>query len=343
MSARRSILVTALAALALTLTGGGGVAAGAPSAEDTPAAAATYTVTVGSKGSWTHPDDTPAAPYLDKDGTFYFQQAHALYGATQPRRWTFYTGTDFDTATRSSAISDAVDPANSNDRNNDTTWRCNNSATGLESTAPPAGSGYSQRNFCDLAGVWVDPDTGAWYGLVHNEFTPQPFGDGVHYDGIDSAVSTDQGRTWRITSHVITSPYSTKRGDTAAFPQQTYHYGDGDPHLFVDIASGYFYVYYGSRIVEKGGGWKAFHAHVARAPISGKMAPGSWRKWYDGAWTEPGVGGRESNMVPVEASGSTGYTPVPDEYDPANAGTVSQQVAAGLMPPTSPLFVIEKM
>ncbi|MFD3946144.1 RICIN domain-containing protein [Streptomyces sp. NPDC058579] len=348
MPARRCLLVTALAAVTLTLTGGGGAsaippAATAPAATATPAAAtaATYTVTVGSKGSWTHPDDTPAAPYIDKDGTFYFQQAHALYGATQPRKWTFFTGSDFDTATRSSAISDAVDPANGNDRNNDTTWRCNNSPTGLESTAPPAGSGYSQKNFCDLAGVWVDPDTGAWYGLVHNEFTPQPFGDGVHYDGIDYAVSTDQGRTWRVRSHVITSPYSTERGDTAAFPQQTYHYGDGDPRLFVDTASGYFYVFYGSRIVEKGGGWKAFHAHVARAPISGKMAPGSWRKWYDGAWTEPGVGGRESNMVPVGASSTTGYTPVADEYDPVNAGTVSQQVAAGLMPPTSPLFVMD--
>ncbi|MFG2774212.1 RICIN domain-containing protein [Streptomyces sp. NPDC048350] len=340
MPARRSVLVTALAAVALTLTGGGGAASGTSSAESAPAAA-TYTVTVGSKGSWSHPDDTPAAPYLDKDGTFYFQQAHALYGATQPRRWTFYTGTNLDTATRSSAISDAVNPANGNDRNNDTTWRCNNSPTGLESTDPPAGSGYSQRNFCDLAGVWVDPDTGAWYGLVHNEFTPQPFGDGVHYDGIDYAISTDRGRTWSIKSHVITSPYSTKRGDAVAFPQQTYHYGDGDPRLFVDTASGYFYVYYGSRIVEKGGGWKAFHAHVARAPISGKMVPGSWRKWYDGAWTEPGVGGRESNMVPVDAAGTTGYTPVSDEYDPANTGTVSRQVAAGLMPPTSPLFVMD--
>ncbi|MFD7321715.1 RICIN domain-containing protein [Streptomyces sp. NPDC059875] len=351
MSGRRAGLLAVVAAAALTVTGvGTPTASGAPAASAaaaTPAEsaavtpAADHTVTVGAKGSWTHPDDTPAASYIDKDGTFYFQQAHALYGATQPRKWTFYTGTNFDTATRSAAISDAVNPAYGNDRNNDTTWRCNNSPTGLESTDPPAGSGYSQKNFCDLAGVWVDPDTGDWYGLVHNEFTPQPFGDGVHYDGIDYAVSKDQGRTWTIKGHALTSPYSTKRGDTAAFPRQTYHYGDGDPRLFVDTASGYFYVYYGSRIVEKGGGWKAFHGHVARAPISGKMAPGSWRKWYDGAWSEPGVGGRESNMVPVGASSTTGYTPVTGEYDPANAGTVSEQVAAGTMPPTSPLFVMD--
>ncbi|MFD9948888.1 RICIN domain-containing protein [Nonomuraea sp. NPDC059023] len=311
------------------------VAAGA-----VPASAATYTISVGSTGTWSHPTDTPAMPYIDKNGTFYFQQSAALYGATQPRYWDFYTGTDFDTASRSAAISNAVNPDNPADRNNDTTWRCNNSPTGVESTPAPPGSGYSQKNFCGLIGLWVDPDTGHWHGLVHNEFTPQPFGDGLHYDAIDYAVSTNQGRTWSITDHAITSPFSTRRGDTAAFPQQTYHYGDGDQRLYADTASGYFYVYYGSRLVNKGGGWVAFYSHVARAPMAAKMAPGSWQKWYDGSWSQPGVGGRESNLVPVTAANPNGYTPADKEYDPNNTGTVSQQIAAGKTPPTSPLFVM---
>ncbi|MER8046965.1 RICIN domain-containing protein [Streptomyces sp. NPDC094032] len=352
MKAPRSRLLGVLAAAALAVAAGASLAAPAasaappapapvPAAAPAAPAAATYTVTVGAKGSWTRPDDTPASPYLDKDGTFYYQQAHALYGANEGRSWTFYTGTNFDTANRSGTLSDAVNPANSNDRNNDTTWRCNNSPTGVQSTQAPAGSGYAHRNYCDLTGLWVDPDTGDWYGLVHNEFTPQPFGDGIHYDGIDYAVSKDQGKTWTIKDHVITSPYSTKRGDTAAFPQQTYHYGTGDPRLFVDTASGYFYVFYGSRIVDKGGSWRAFYGHVARAPISGKMAPDSWKKWYGGAWTEAGVGGRESTMVPVGASSTTGYVPTDKEYAPGSSGTVSQQVAAGLTPATSPLFVMD--
>jgi hypothetical protein len=315
------------------------VAGGVPPASAVPPTA-TYTITVGSKSTFSHPTDTPAHPYIDKDGTFYFQQSAALYGATEPRYWDFFTGTNFDTATRSAAISDAVNPSNSSDRNNNTTWRCNNSPTGVESTFPPAGSGYSQKNFCGLIGLWVDPDTGAWYGLVHNEFTPQPFGDGLHYDAIDYAVSADQGKTWAINGHAITSPYSTNRNDTTAFPQQTYDYGDGDQRLFADTASGYFYVYYGSRIVDKGGSWKAFYAHVARAPMSSKLTTGSWQKWYNGSWSQPGVGGKESNLVPVNASSSTGYTPPDKEYNPASTGTVSQQIAAGKTPPTSPLFVM---
>lgn len=324
----------ALAAVALVAVG-----TQLPVASASPADA-TYTITIGSTGTYRFPTDTPASPYIDQDGTFYFQQSASLYGATQPRYWDFFTGTNFDTATRSTAISNAVNPANSLDRNNNTTWRCNNSPTGLQATYAPAGSSYSQKNFCVLVGVWVDPDTGHWYGLVHNEFTPQPFGDGLHYDGIDYAVSTNQGRTWTIRDRVITSQYGTRRGDTAAFPNQTYHYGVGDQRLFVDTASGYFYVFYGSRIVDKGGSWRAFYGHVARSPIASKMAPGSWQKWYGGSWSQPGLGGRESTMVPVSSSNPNGYTPPSAEYNPANTGTASQQIAAGKMPPTSPLFVM---
>jgi hypothetical protein len=300
----------------------------------------TYTVTVGAKGAWSRADDTPAGMYIDKDGSFWYQQAHALYQATQGRKWSFYTGTDMD-STSLSSVSSYVNPANSNDQNGDTTWRCENSPTGVESSFAVGSATYARKNYCDLAGVWVDPDTGDWYGLVHNEFTPQPFADGLHYDSIDLTVSADQGRTWDIREHIITSPYSTVRGDTAAFPQQTYYYGDGDPRLLVDAASGYFYVFYGSRVVDKGGSWKAFHEHVARAPIGGKMAKGSWQKWYGGAWSQPGVGGKESNMVPVDGTNTTGYTPTSAEYNPASTGTTAQQVAAGTMPATSPLFVMD--
>ncbi|MER6028850.1 RICIN domain-containing protein [Streptomyces sp. NPDC001851] len=324
---------TTTAALVL----GGGPAS--PASAQAPADA-TYTVTVGTPVPFTHPTDTPASPYLDRDGTFHYQQSAALYGAEDPRTWDFYTGKDFDTAAFDKTLSEAVDPANPADRNDDTTWRCDNSPTGREATYAPSGSRYAHKNYCDLSGVWVDPDTGAWYGLVHNEFTPQPFGDGLHYDAVDYAVSTDRGRTWTVKDHVITSPYSTRRGDTAAFPNQTYSYGDGDQRLFADTASGYFYVYYGSRIIDKSGGWKAFYEHVARAPISAKMAPGSWRKWYDGSWSQPGTGGKESDIVPVDAAHPTGYVPASAEYDPANTGTAAEQIAAGKMPPTSPLFVM---
>ena len=296
-----------------------------------------YTVTTDSveTDGWNHPDDTSASTFIDKDGTFHFEQAHALYGQTDSRKWSFFTGTTIDDATLDSSISDSGN-------NPDTTTFCNEqSPTGVESTRAENSGSYSEPNYCDITQMWVDPDTGDWYGLVHNEFTPQPFGDGLHYDSIDYAVSHDQGKTWSIPGHAITSPYSTLRNDTEVFPESTYYYGDGDPRLYVDYASGYFYAFYGSRVVNKNGGWVAFYEHVARAPISDKMATGSWQKWYDGQWEQPGIGGKESNMTPVTDEDSQGYTDPVDEYDPTTPGSAQQQIRNGQMPATSPLFVMD--
>lgn len=337
MSAPRKALAGA-AALVVTVT----TAALAPSPASATPPNATYTITIGSTGTYSYPTDTPAGAFIDKDGTFYFQQSASLYGATDPHYWDFYSGTTFDDATRNATISNYVNPANSQDANNNTVYRCEHSPTGTSATSAPSGSGYALPNYCDLVGLWVDPDTGDWYGLVHNEFTPEPFGDGLHYDSIDYAVSHDQGRTWSIAGHALTSPYSTTRGDTTAFPNQTYYYGDGDQRLFVDPVSGYFYVYYGSRVVPKSGvgGSTGGLAHVARCPIASKMATGCWQKWYNGAWSQPGVGGLESNMVPVDTSNANGYTPAAQDYSPSNTGTVDQQVAAGVLPSKSKLFIM---
>lgn len=297
-----------------------------------------YSLSAGAPVEYGNPDDTPAGVFTAKDGRFYYQQAHALYSANDPRKWSFFSGADFDSA-QLDPISGAVNPANAQDRNDDTTWRCNNSPTGKEATSAPDTTSYAHPNYCDLAGVWVDPDSGDWYGLVHNEFTPMPFGDGMHYDGIDYAVSRDQGKTWSIEDHVITSPYSTKRDDAGAFPNDTYDYGDGDPRLYVDNASGYFYVFYADRVLNKSGGGSIWHQHVARAPIAQKMAPSSWKKWHDGAWGSPGTGGAESNIIPADGNG-TGYTAPADEYKPSTGGKAADQVARGTMPDSSQLTVM---
>ncbi|KAL1410716.1 hypothetical protein Q8F55_001658 [Vanrija albida] len=311
-----------------------------------------YTVTVGSTGPWADPDDTPAQTFIDKTGRFYFQSSHAEYGPTDERVWQFWSGEHMENYTFDRDIFEHVDPANPLDRNSDVTWRCNNSPTGkIASYAPyvepPEGRKkhgypfleYTQKNYCDLMGVWVDPDTGDWYGLVHNEFTGRPFGDSLHFDRIDYAVSKDGGRTWDIRDGVITSPFPTVRDDNVTFPESTYKWGAGDQRLVVDIASGYFYVNYCSRVIDKGDlrWWVAHYSHYARAPISGKMAPGTWQKWYNGTWGEPGIGGLESTIFPVASDKDTGYTAPEKEYDPKTPGFAAEQVAKGLTPPTSPL------
>ncbi|TXT16089.1 hypothetical protein VHUM_00592 [Vanrija humicola] len=298
-----------------------------------------YTVTVGSTGPWADPDDTPAQSFIDKDGAYFFQSSHAEYGPEDERVWQFWSGRDMESYTFDRDVSEYVDPRNPLDTNKDVTWRCNNSPTGKREKHGYPFLEYTQKNYCDLMGVWVDPDTGYWYGLVHNEFTGRPFGDSLHFDRIDYAVSKDGGRTWDIRDGVITSPFPTVRDDNVTFPESTYKWGAGDQRLVVDIASGYFYVNYCSRVIDKGDlrWWVAHYSHYARAPISGKMAPGTWHKWYNGSWSEPGVGGLEGTIFPVTSNKDTGYPPPHKEYDPKTPGFAAEQVAKGLTPPTSPL------
>ncbi|BEJ06166.1 hypothetical protein CcaverHIS641_0306880 [Cutaneotrichosporon cavernicola] len=268
-----------------------------------------YSVSAGRIGEWTHPDDTPAMSFLDSDGTYYYQSSDASYGITQTRQWHFWTGADMDHSAEA-PISHA-------------------------------------KNYCDLMGLWVDPDSGDWFGLIHNEFTPAPFGDRMHFDAIDLAVSKDHGATWDIRQHIITSPYDTIRNDTTTFPGDTYYWGAGDQRFLADIRSGYFYIWYGSRVVDKGtnGTWHGFGWHVARARMDRKLEAGSWSKFYDGKWIEPGLGGKESSLFPIDyqldgwdGAWEDGYIAPEREYDPHNSGSGEDQIARGLMPPTSPLF-----
>ncbi|MFE9423111.1 RICIN domain-containing protein [Kitasatospora sp. NPDC006697] len=424
------------------------------SAATAPAAPYSISATAMTSGGFSG-SDSPSMPYIDKNGQFYYQDAYSGYGATEGHVWLFQTGANMSSSSAAS-INTSVNPNNPADANNNTVWRCNNGPTGKGSTP----GGYAYGDYCDLVGVWVDPDTGWWYGLVHNEFDMSPFGDSAHFDAIDYAVSKDQGATWAITDHAITSPYGTARpnnqlwttassgpvqsgntclditgGGTAAgtavgtygctgganqkwtatngelvnpastlcltasgsttgstftiqsctgsaaqlftpaasgakgqikvtgtttecldgssglklntcndpsqdgrtaFPNQTYYWGDGDPRLYTDYRSGYFYVFYTSRLVDQGGGWAAFEEHVARAPISQKMAPSSWQKWYDGSWSTAGVGGAESDVIPADGGGP-GYLPPADSYSPGTTGNVKSQVAAGTAPAMSQL------
>jgi len=60
--------------------------------------------------------------------------------------------------------------------------------------------------------------------------------------------------------------------------------GAGNPSAI--IANGYIYVYYVD--------WNTSYPdaiYVARAPVSSDGAPGSWEKYYNGSFSQPGLGG----------------------------------------------------
>lgn len=150
-------------------------------------------------------------------------------------------------------------------------------------------------------GLWIDDDTGTWYTTVHIEFKYySPYPDGGFFLRTALATSTDEGRTWHNEGEILTSsnPYAKDQ-----FAGRYFELGPGGSRLYVDTAGGYFYIFYTVQWGEISGVWSGtWTTRVARSPISQKMAPGSWSKWYNGAWSEPGLGGFDSDIFPNLAS-----------------------------------------
>lgn len=161
-----------------------------------------------------------------------------------------------------------------------------------------------------FANLWIDPDTGVWYTLVHTEFnyghSDAYFKD--HFRKIGVATSTDYGAHWHYEGDIITSDHATDSSDS--FSGEYVDAGAGDPLLFVDDE--YFYVSYchiwnkkNAYVVEEDENNRILSTRMVRCRREDKMAPGSWQKWYDpdgdgqGEWSEPGLGGRDSDVLPA--------------------------------------------
>ena len=112
---------------------------------------------------------------------------------------------------------------------------------------------------------WIHSESQCNYAIGQN-----------HY--IDSiATSSDYGLTWKVQGFSIAgTPEDTPK------PRQVT--GESCAST-VKGQDGYYYSYCG------GGG----HNYVARAPIS-NPGSGQWKKYYNGSFSEPGIGGKSTNM-----------------------------------------------
>lgn len=121
-------------------------------------------------------------------------------------------------------------------------------------------------------------------GLVHQERICD-YGPEGHTDkSMAIASSSDDGLTWTDMGTIITGTDS---------PQPIGITGEGDCTM-VDGLDGYLYAY-----CLRNSDWQTI---VARAPASD---PTDWRKYYEGAWSEPGLGGKATAIGFVGTG--TGY------------------------------------
>ena len=108
-------------------------------------------------------------------------------------------------------------------------------------------------------------------GLVHQESICDYGPQGQTDKSMAIASSLDDGLTWTDLGTVITGPDTPKPGSTS---------GEGDCTM-VDGLDGYLYAY-----CLRPADWQTI---VARAPANELTA---WRKYYEGAWSEPGLDGK---------------------------------------------------
>jgi hypothetical protein len=164
-----------------------------------------------------------------------------------------------------------------------------------------------------LSGGWIDKNTHVWYSIVHVEFAQQSTeSTNFHWmRKIGMATSTDLGLNWTYQGDIITSSNSYNAKD---YLNNYIDTGVGDMKLFVDLASNYFYIYYTSFWADKYTSERFEGTRVARCPIAAKMAPGCWQKFHMNRWSEPGLGGRDSDIFNGEDNGSVFWSTYLNRY-----------------------------
>jgi hypothetical protein len=131
----------------------------------------------------------------------------------------------------------------------------------------------------DSCGQWLQDVQRAgdtWFGLVHDE-TDCNYAIGQTHKSMSLAVSRDNGLTWQDQGLIITGNSPPQVGKIT---------GEGDCGA-INGQDGYYYAYCSNQIDNA--------IIAARAPVS-DPGPGHWLKYYDGAWSQPGLGGNATNL-----------------------------------------------
>lgn len=146
-----------------------------------------------------------------------------------------------------------------------------------------------------LGGLWYDKKEKKLYAPMHCEYYD---GSGAPQRQIHLASSTDKGLTWKYEGPVLTrdDPGKPQR-KPSDFSGLYWDGGTADFFIYVDERGGYIYLYTGAYVWRKDGEQddRGFVRHqVARCAIGDKMMSGKWKKFYNGKWEEPGLGGKGS-------------------------------------------------
>lgn len=144
-----------------------------------------------------------------------------------------------------------------------------------------------------LESVWLDDD-GTLFGWYHHE-PPGLCGANSHLTApfIGAVISLDGGRSFIDLGPVLMS------GDPIYCDAKNGYFagGHGDFSVIADRNNEFFYFLFGNY----GGDGSQQGVSIARLAVADRYAPsGNTWKYFEGDWTEPGIGGQVTPILPVQ-------------------------------------------
>jgi hypothetical protein len=169
------------------------------------------------------------------------------------------------------------------------------SLTSASKVLGPGARGEFDNGYAGISGIYKDP-SGVLYGFYHAEDQEDmPLIPGTTIPGfyarIAVASSRDAGKTWQKLGPVVSS---AKPKDYIAYSGQADR-GAAEPGVLVDTEGRYLYLYYDDHARVGGRG---VQISVARADLrAGPPLPGAFRKYRNGAFSDPGIGGMDDVVI----------------------------------------------
>ena len=158
-------------------------------------------------------------------------------------------------------------------------------------------AGSYDNGYAGISGAYYHTDN-KLYAIYHGEDQEgmPPVGGGIpgFYCSVCLAVSTDNGASFSKSGPIITSQ---KPKSWDAYPGQA-DKGAGEPYCAASRDGKYLYAYYTehSRVNNRG-----VQICMARCDVStGAPLPGRWYKYYNGAFSEAGIGGLDTPVMSAD-------------------------------------------
>jgi hypothetical protein len=139
-----------------------------------------------------------------------------------------------------------------------------------------------------LEAIWYDEPAGVLYGWYHME---PDYLECLTAPLIGAMVSMDLGLTWEDRGIVLESGHPID----CSYENAYFAGGNGDFSVILDRDSRHFYFLfsnYAGPVEEQGVG-------IARGAFADRGQPGTLFKYFEGAWEEPGLGGRVTPLWPT--------------------------------------------